>query len=65
MLVMMSSVIPITGLKKTQAIAIVSNETVRPTTTAKMIAAMATIEESSQPTSGIQFKRLIIGEKRK
>ena len=65
MLVMMSRVIPITGLKKTQAIAIVSNDIVSPTTTANMTAATATIEERSQPTSGIQFKRAIIGEKRK
>jgi hypothetical protein len=53
------------GLKKTQATAIVKTERVRPTTMAKMTAAMATIEERSQPTNGIMFKMLMTGAKRR
>lgn len=56
---------PISGLKNSQAIAIVRMERVSPTTIAKMTAATATSPERSHPTSGIMSRSLMIGEKSK
>ena len=61
----MRSSAPISGLKKTQAVAIVNTERVRPTTTAKMKVAIAANEEISQPTNGIILKMLMTGAKRR
>ena len=61
----MRSGTPISGLKKTQALAIVNTERVRPTTTAKIRVAIAATEEISQPTKGIMLKMLMTGAKRR
>jgi len=52
---------PTTGLKNTQARAIVVIESVRPIIDANSNAAKLTANESSVPTSGIQATRPIMG----
>ena len=48
--------IPISGLKKTQAIEMTRQHTVVPTMRAKIIAARATKPPRSHPTRGIQLR---------
>lgn len=57
--------IPIRGLKKTQAIAIVRQERVKPTRMANMNAANDATDPKSEPTRGIHVNIAIIGENKR